>query len=103
VGPHALASHHISAANTKTTTTSTMRGRLRGQRTHRLGRVDDVVRPGGRPAPVADDVITAIRRAERDGLFDAAAGCRLTEGEASPLDVRFTGLVAPVIENDGNF
>jgi transcription antitermination factor NusG len=58
--------------------------------------VDDVVRPGGRPAPIADDVINAIRRAERDGLFDAAAGCRLVGGEASPPDGRFAGLVAKI-------
>jgi hypothetical protein len=56
-----------------------------------------VVRPGGRRAPIADDVITAIRRAERDGLFDAAAGCRLTEGEARPPpDDRFVGLVTKI-------
>jgi Transcription termination factor nusG len=39
--------------------------------------VDDVVRRDGRPVPVADEIISAIRRAERDGLFDLAAGCRL--------------------------
>jgi hypothetical protein len=46
--------------------------------------VDDVVRPAGRVAPVAGDVVTAIRRAERAGLFDRAAGCRVAEGEARP-------------------
>jgi hypothetical protein len=45
--------------------------------------VDDVVRPSGRLAPIADDTIDAIRRAERLGTFDSADGCRiLGDGEA---------------------
>jgi hypothetical protein len=61
--------------------------------------VDDVVRPGGRLVPVADDAIAAIRRAERDGLFDAAARCRQPDDDEPPPDVRFAGLVARIRRN----
>jgi hypothetical protein len=54
--------------------------------------LDDVVRRDGKLAPVADDVVIAIRRAERDGLFDLAAGCRLPDDEAPP-DGRFAGRI----------
>jgi hypothetical protein len=58
--------------------------------------VDDLVRPGGRLAPVDGAAIAAIRRAERDGLFDLAAGCRVADGEVRPPDARFAGLVAKI-------
>ena len=58
--------------------------------------VDDLVRPNGKLVPVADDAIKALRRAERDGLFDAAANCRLPDDDAEPLDERFTGFVTKV-------
>jgi hypothetical protein len=61
--------------------------------------VDDLVRPGGRLVPVADDVVRAIRRAERDGLFDAAARCRQPDDGAPPPDVRHAGLVAKIRRN----
>jgi hypothetical protein len=61
--------------------------------------VDDVVRRDGKPAPVADDVVRAIRRAERDGLFDAAARCRQPYDDASAPDARFAGLVAKIRRN----
>jgi hypothetical protein len=46
--------------------------------------------------PVADEVIRAIRRAERDGLFDLAAGCRMPDDGASPPDVRFANLMMKI-------
>ena len=55
--------------------------------------VDDVVRRDGRLVRIAGDVVAAIRRAERDGLFDAAAGCRPANGDAQPPDARLAGLV----------
>jgi hypothetical protein len=58
--------------------------------------VDDVLRRDGRPVPVTDDAVAAIRRAERDGLFDAAAGCRLSDDDAPPPDVRYAGLVTRI-------
>ena len=58
--------------------------------------VDDLVRPNGKLVPVADDVIGAIRRAERDGLFDLAAGCRVPDDDAPPPDVRFAGLMTKI-------
>jgi hypothetical protein len=58
--------------------------------------VDDVVRRDGRLAPVSDDVVRAIRRAERDGLFDLAAGCRQPDDDAQPPDVRFAGLMTKI-------
>jgi hypothetical protein len=58
--------------------------------------VDDLVRPGGRLAPIAGDVVAAIRSAERRGLFDLAAGCRPIDGEAPPPDGRHAGLVAKI-------
>jgi hypothetical protein len=58
--------------------------------------VDDLVRPGGRLVPVADDIVRAIRRAERDGLFDAAARCRQPDDDAPPPDVRFASLMARI-------
>jgi hypothetical protein len=58
--------------------------------------VDDVVRPDGRLAPIADDTIDAIRLAERDGLFDYATGCRLAVAEDERPDRRFAGLLAKI-------
>jgi hypothetical protein len=58
--------------------------------------VDDLVRLDGRLVPVADEVIRAIRRAERDGLFDLAAGCRMPDDGASPPDERFAGLMTKI-------
>jgi hypothetical protein len=58
--------------------------------------IDDVVRRDGKPAPVADDIVRAIRRAERDGLFDAAARCRVPDEDAPPPDERFAGLVTRI-------
>ena len=61
--------------------------------------IDDVVRRDGKLAPVADDVVSAIRRAERDGLFDAAARCRQPDDDAPPPDARHAGLVARIRRN----
>jgi hypothetical protein len=61
-----------------------------------LDGVDGVVRLNGKLVPVADDVIRAIRRAERDGLFDLAAGCRQPDDDAPPPDARFAGLVTKI-------
>jgi hypothetical protein len=72
---------------------------ITSQDTHKLREidgVDDVVRRDGKPASIADDVIRAIRRAERDGLFDAAAGVRRPDDNAPPPDARHAGLVARI-------
>jgi hypothetical protein len=58
--------------------------------------VDDVVRRDGRLAPIADDAIAAIRRAERSGLFDAAVGCRPANDESPPRDGRHADLVKKI-------
>jgi hypothetical protein len=45
--------------------------------------IDDVVRPNGRLAVIAAEVIDAIRCAERRGTFDGAGACRCRDdGEA---------------------
>jgi hypothetical protein len=64
-----------------------------------LDGVDGLVRPGGRLVPVADDVVRAIRRAERGGLFDAATRCRQPDDDAPPPDARHAGLVARIRQN----
>jgi hypothetical protein len=58
--------------------------------------VDDVVRPGGKLVPIADDVVKALRAAERRGLFDAAAACRAPSEDDPPPDERYAGLVARI-------
>jgi hypothetical protein len=55
--------------------------------------VDDVVKSDGKLASVDADVVTAIRSAERRGLFDAAGDCRRPNGDAPPQDPRHAGLV----------
>ena len=45
--------------------------------------VDDVVRPGGRPTPIAGATVAAIRLAERRGLFDADTACRCPESKVN--------------------
>jgi transcription antitermination factor NusG len=62
----------------------------------RVDGVDDVVRPGGRLAPVDGDAIAAIKSAERRGMFDLASQCRVTDEESPPLDDRFAGFVARI-------
>jgi hypothetical protein len=64
--------------------------------------IDDVVRPGGRLVPVADDAVAAVRRAERDGLFDLAAGCRVPDDDAPPPDARFVGLMRRIKTSRGS-
>jgi len=58
--------------------------------------VDDVVRRDGKLAPVADDAVKALRRAERDGLFDLAAACRVPDEDAPPPDSRFASLLTRI-------
>jgi hypothetical protein len=59
--------------------------------------VDDVVRPGGRLAPIAEDTIAAIRRAERQGTFDGAGACRiLDDGEAQVPEGSLASLVSKI-------
>ena len=61
-----------------------------------LDGIDAVLKRDGKLVPVADDVVSAIRRAERDGLFDAAAGCRVPDDDAPPPDARFAGLMTKI-------
>jgi hypothetical protein len=65
------------------------------EKVRKLDGVDDLVRRDGRLAPIAGDVVAAIRSAERRGLFDLAAGCRPTNSEA-PLDGRYADLVKKI-------
>jgi hypothetical protein len=58
--------------------------------------IDDVARRDGKLMPVADDIVRAIRRAERDGLFDAAARCRQPDDDAPPPDIRFANLMMKI-------
>jgi hypothetical protein len=58
--------------------------------------VDDVLRLDGKPAPVADDFVKALRSAERRELFDLAAGCRVPDDETAPLDSRFASLMTRI-------
>jgi hypothetical protein len=63
----------------------------------RIHGVDGVLRRDGRLVTVADDAIRALRRAERDGLFDLAGASRLANsGETEPLDARFAALVTRI-------
>jgi hypothetical protein len=64
--------------------------------------VDDVLRRDGRLAPVAADVVVAIRSAERRGLFDLAAGCRLADDEASLPDGRHAALMTKIKRGRGS-
>jgi hypothetical protein len=65
------------------------------EKVRKLDGVDDLVRRDGRLAPIAGDVVAAIRSAERRGLFDLAAGCRPIDGEAPP-DGRHADLVKKI-------
>jgi hypothetical protein len=58
--------------------------------------IDDAVKLNGRPAAIADDVIDAIRAAERAGRFDHAANCRLIAGDEPPIDGRFAWVIARI-------
>jgi transcription antitermination factor NusG len=58
--------------------------------------VADVLRPRGVPAPIADEVIEAIRQAELAGLFDHTRRLRFCEGEEVELPAVFGGLIAKI-------
>jgi hypothetical protein len=64
--------------------------------------VDGVLRRDGRLVTVADDAIRALRRAERDGLFDLAGASRLPDGETEPLDARFASLMQRIKTSRGS-
>jgi hypothetical protein len=58
--------------------------------------VDDLVRRDGKLVPVPDDVVRALRAAERRGLFDRASACRLAVADDEPLDERYAALVRQI-------
>jgi hypothetical protein len=58
--------------------------------------IDGEVRVAGKLTPIAEDTVKAFRAAERRGLFDAAAGCRVPDEDGPPPDVRFASLMARV-------
>jgi hypothetical protein len=51
--------------------------------------VDCELRRDGRPVPVSDDAVAALRAGERRALFDISLGCRVPDDDAQPLDARF--------------
>jgi transcription antitermination factor NusG len=55
-----------------------------------------VLRAGERLAPIADEVIEAIRHAEALGLFDSTRRPRFAEGDEVRLPGAFAGLVARI-------
>ena len=59
----------------------------------RLKRLDGV---DGLVAPIAGEVIAALRVAEQAGAFDRADGCRSVDGAARPLNGRLAALVARI-------
>jgi hypothetical protein len=64
--------------------------------------IDDLLRLDGKPVPVSDDAVAAIKRAERNAMFDAALNCRLADGETEPLDSRFASLLGRVKRERGS-
>jgi transcription antitermination factor NusG len=59
--------------------------------------VTDVLRqPSGKPAPIADEVIAAIRQAEQMGAFDRTKQARLVEGDTVAIRGAFGGLIARI-------
>jgi transcription antitermination factor NusG len=58
--------------------------------------VAELLRAGDRLAPIADEVIEAIRSAEALGLFDATRRPRFAEGDEVRLPGAFAGLVAKI-------
>jgi hypothetical protein len=64
--------------------------------------VDDLLRPGGKLTPVADDAVAELKRSERAGLFDLASACRVPDDDAPPPDSRFAGLMARVKRERGS-
>ena len=58
--------------------------------------VTDVLRQNGKPAPIADDIIAAIRQAEQLGVFDRTRQARLVEGDTVAIRGAFGGLVAKI-------
>jgi transcription antitermination factor NusG len=59
--------------------------------------VDSLVRgAGGKPAPIADDALEAIRAVEATGLFDHGTRLRLAEGDVVSLPGPWAGVIARV-------
>jgi transcription antitermination factor NusG len=59
--------------------------------------VEDLLRPGGRLAPIAGEVIEAIRHAEQQGVFDGTSELRLTNGhDVLASNGSFAPLVAKI-------
>jgi hypothetical protein len=59
--------------------------------------VDDLVRRDGQLVLAPDDVVKALRAAERRGLFDRASACRLAVADNEPpLDERYAGLMMKI-------
>jgi transcription antitermination factor NusG len=50
----------------------------------------------GKPAPVPDDVIAAIKQAEQLGAFDRTRQARLVEGDTVAIKGAFGGLIAKI-------
>jgi hypothetical protein len=59
----------------------------------RLKRLDGV---DGLVAPIAGEVIAALRVAEQQGAFDRADGCRSVDGAARPLNGRLAALIGRI-------
>jgi hypothetical protein len=64
--------------------------------------VDAEVRRGGKLTPVSDDVVKALKRSERAGMFDLASACRQSDGETAPLDARLAALMQRIKTSRGS-
>jgi hypothetical protein len=64
--------------------------------------VDGALRRNGRLTPISEDALRALKRAERDAVFDAVSGCRVPDDDAQPLDSRFASLMTRVKRERGS-
>ena len=65
-------------------------------RLHEIEGVAEVLRTGGRLAPIADEVIATIRQAEQTGAFDRTRQARFVEGDTVRLRGPFAGMIAKI-------